>query len=70
VFKKKSGDILAHMMYFNLAQSYIDKARQTLLPLHSSDMVSFFKIQKTEGYMLDAELLMDQSYGEKNKLAA
>jgi len=58
--EKDQSIILAHMMYANLAQSYIDKARQTLLPLHSSDIVSYFKIQKIEGYMLDAELLMDQ----------
>ena len=52
--------INAHTVYVNLAQGYIDKVRQTLKTLPSSDIVTHCKVQEIEKYFNDAELLIDQ----------
>ena len=52
--------INAHTIYVNLAQGYIDKVRETLKTLPSSDIVTHFKVQEIEEYFNDAELLIDQ----------
>jgi IS5 family transposase len=58
--EKEQLVINAHTLYVNLAQGFIDKARQTLKTLPSSDIVVYFKIQQIEEYINDAELLIDQ----------
>ena len=58
--EKEQLVIIAHTLYVNLAQGFIDKARQTLKTLPSSDIVVHCKVQQIEEYCNDAELLIDQ----------
>jgi IS5 family transposase len=58
--EKEQLVIIAHTLYINLAQGFIDKARQTLKTLPSSDIVVHFKVLQIEEYCNDAEILIDQ----------
>lgn len=52
--------INAHTAYVNLSHGYIDKVRGTLKTLPLSDIVTHCKVQQIEGYINDAEILIDQ----------
>jgi transposase, IS5 family len=52
--------ISAHSAYIELAQSYVDRVRQTLLAIDSADMMMYLRIKQVEEYIHHAERQIDQ----------
>jgi IS5 family transposase len=52
--------IAAHNEYIDLAQGYVDKTRQTLLSIQSSDIITHLKIESIKRFIHHAERQIDQ----------
>jgi transposase, IS5 family len=52
--------INAHSAYIDLAQSYVDRVRQTLRAIHRPAMMMYFRIKQVEEYIHHAERQIDQ----------
>ena len=52
--------INAHNEYIDLAQFYIDKIRQTLIPFQKVDILTHLKIEGIKSYIVHAERQIDQ----------
>jgi len=52
--------INAHTEYIELAQSYIDKTRQTLLSIQSADILMHFRMEEVKEFVAHAERQIDQ----------
>ena len=52
--------INAHNEYIDLAQFYIDKIRQTLIPFQKVDILTHLKIEEIKSYIVHAERQIDQ----------
>lgn len=52
--------ISAHNAYIDLAQSYVDKVRQTLLGINHVDMMMYLRIHQVQEYIHHAERQIDQ----------
>jgi hypothetical protein len=52
--------INAHIEYIDLAQSYVDKVRQTLFSMPKSDILISFQIEEVERFIAHAERQIDQ----------
>lgn len=52
--------ISAHSAYIDLAQSYVDRVRQTLLAIDPTDMMTYLRIKQVEEYIHHAERQIDQ----------
>jgi hypothetical protein len=52
--------ISAHSAYIDLAQSYVDRVRQTLLAIDPADMMMYLRIKQVEEYIHHAERQIDQ----------
>jgi len=52
--------INAHREYIELAQSYVDRVRQTLLAFDPSDIMMYLRIKQVEEYIHHAERQIDQ----------
>lgn len=52
--------INAHNAYIDLAQSYVDKVRQTLLGIDHVDMMMYLRINQVQEYIHHAERQIDQ----------
>ena len=61
--KKAKRDQLiinAHLEYIELCQSYVDKVRQTLLSIQTSDILTRFRMEEIERFIVHAERQIDQ----------
>lgn len=61
--KKSKGEqliISAHSAYIDLAQSYVDRVRQTLLAIDPAGMIMYLRIKQVEEYIHHAERQIDQ----------
>lgn len=52
--------ISAHSAYIDLAQSYVDRVRQTLLAIDHADMMMYLRIKQVEEYIHHAQRQIDQ----------
>jgi len=52
--------ISVHSAYIDLAQSYVDRVRQTLLAIDPTDMMTYLRIKQVEKYIHHAERQIDQ----------
>jgi transposase, IS5 family len=52
--------IKAHNEYIELAQSYVDKVKQSLLAIEPADIIMAFRIQQVEEYIHHAKRQIDQ----------
>lgn len=52
--------INAHIEYIDLAQSYVDKVRETLLSIPKTDILASFQIEEVERFIAHAERQIDQ----------
>jgi IS5 family transposase len=52
--------INAHNEYIDLAQFYIDKIRQTLIPFQKVNILTYLKIEEIKSYIVHAERQIDQ----------
>jgi hypothetical protein len=50
----------AHSAYIDLAQSYVDRVRQTLLAIDPADIMMYLRIKQVEEYIHHAERQIDQ----------
>ena len=58
--ERKQLIINAHRAYIDLAQSYVDRVRQTLRAIHRPAMMMYFRIKQAEEYIHHAERQIDQ----------
>jgi len=62
VKKAKREELIqqAHQAYIDMAQNYIDRVRQTLLNIESSDIMVWLRISQIQDYIQHAERQIDQ----------
>ena len=58
--EKEQLIISAHRAYIDLAQSYVDRVRQSLLAIDSADILMYLRIKQVEEYIHHAERQIDQ----------
>jgi IS5 family transposase len=58
--KREQLIINAHCEYIELAQSYVDRVRQTLLAIDPADIMMYLRIKQVEEYIHHAERQIDQ----------
>lgn len=58
--KKEQLIIYAHLIYLDLARTLIEKARETIFPIRSADIVIQLKIEEILRYIAHAERQIDQ----------